>query len=1327
MFYSLVRRPLSVAVSLLVLLFVASKAQATDIQVPSQYASIQEGINAAVDGDRVLVAPGIYKGNANVNLDFQGKNIAVIGVSGRKACIIECNGNSRALNFHSGESPLALFKGFTIQHGMASQGGAIHIDGASPTITNTAFEYCHSDNGGAIWINNGSPLIRVSEFTSNAATYGGAIAVVGGNPSILTVTFSHNTASANGGAVALSAGYLDVHRSNFLENAADGNGGAFYQIGGTLTLAETHVQENSALDGAGLYFGAASSANLLNCSISVNRALLSFGGMSLQAGANVSMANTIVTHNIPGQVSAGVQSTTSFVDGGYGGQSVDQMPTFQDLALMDAHLRYSSGVDAGSRPKISLEAVDLDGNSRVSGQAPDLGAYEHTDSNINTPDTITVSIPHDGDPATCTYDVNLTGTASNPMGTPMTYEWLLDGSSIGAAQTLHMSLKAGEYNFQFKATDSLGQYQVRQTTVVVNPEPNGAPKATAEVVSTSRADGGLVNVTIQATASDPDFDNLTSQWSDGETSLSRTLSLPPGNYEYTVLATDPYGAVGTAKVHFSIDQETGAVISVLGANPMQVEVNSTFVDPGAVAYDAGSNRSLDVRATGSVDTHMLGTYQISYGADSLAGLHATASRSVIVADTQPPVITLNGSASMVIGYGTTFTDPGATAVDSYVGNVPVTVTSSVDTLHRGTYTVTYKATDPSGNSSTKTRSVKVVVQTAPTVTLNGANPYLLQVGTTWFDPGATAVSAIGDVLGVTITGSVDSITDGNYTLTYTATDADGNVGSTTRVVKVADRIPPVITVLGSNPLTMKVAPAAYSDAGATALDAVDGPVGVSISGGVNSHVVGTYTVSYFATDSSGNSANVSRTVNVVKPDGPVITVIGANPVSIPGGTTYTDAGATAVDALGTSVTVTTTSNVNMMKLGTYTVTYSATDQWGTTSTATRTVTVTAPTTPPTITLLGVNPVIIEKKDTYAESGATAVDALGNTLTVVITGSVPTHTVGTFILTYTATDQWGNTASVTRTVQVVNAFLVITILGANPMNVQWGTTFVDPGSTCVDANGISLSLKNEFGSVNTNVLGTYTLTYSYQDSHGNKLSADRTVNVVNTLPPTITLNGSDPMAVTFGSTFTDPGATAKDALGATVTVVATGTVNTATAGSYTRTYTATDSYGNVGTKTRTVTITAPTVPPTVTLVGANPLITKKGALFSDPGATAKDSLGNTLTVTATGTVNPGTAGAYTRTYSATDQWGNTASITRTVKVYGPPVITLSGGNPQILVHSNGTTWTDPGYSCVDSFGVSLAVTVTGGGFKEKVGSYTVTYTATDAAGNTTTVTRTVTCT
>ena len=232
---------------------------------------------------------------------------------------------------------------------------------------------------------------------------------------------------------------------------------------------------------------------------------------------------------------------------------------------------------------------------------------------------------------------------------------------------------------------------------------------------------------------------------------------------------------------------------------------------------------------------------------------------------------------------------------------------------------------------------------APVITLNGSNPMSVSQGSVFTDPGATATDNVDGSVAVTASGSVNTAVPGTYILTYTATDVAGNSTSTDRTVNVVDATAPVITLNGSNPMSVSQG-SVFTDPGATATDNVDGSVAVTASGSVNTAVPGTYILTYTATDVAGNSTSTDRTVNVVDATAPVITLNGSNSMSVSQDSVFTDPGATAMDNVDGSVAVTVSGSVNTAVPGTYTLTYSATDVAGNSSSTTRTVIVTAVTT-----------------------------------------------------------------------------------------------------------------------------------------------------------------------------------------------------------------------------------------------------------------------------------------------------------------------------------------------------------------------------------------------
>ncbi len=154
--------------------------------------------------------------------------------------------------------------------------------------------------------------------------------------------------------------------------------------------------------------------------------------------------------------------------------------------------------------------------------------------------------------------------------------------------------------------------------------------------------------------------------------------------------------------------------------------------------------------------------------------------------------------------------------------------------------------------------------TPPVLSLSGANPINHEQGTTYTDPGASANDNIDGTVSVTVQGEVGDAA-GTYTLTYTAIDSAGNQSTATRQVIVADTIAPVITLNGESSITLNQ-DEEYIEAGASAVDSVDGNLNVVIDGSVNTSVPGSYVLSYSVEDSAGNQATTNRTIIVEQLD-----------------------------------------------------------------------------------------------------------------------------------------------------------------------------------------------------------------------------------------------------------------------------------------------------------------------------------------------------------------------------------------------------------------------------------------------------------------------------
>jgi beta-glucanase (GH16 family) len=170
-----------------------------------------------------------------------------------------------------------------------------------------------------------------------------------------------------------------------------------------------------------------------------------------------------------------------------------------------------------------------------------------------------------------------------------------------------------------------------------------------------------------------------------------------------------------------------------------------------------------------------------------------------------------------------------------------------------------------GGSSSAPVNPPVSDTTPPTITMVGAEAINHEQGTTYDDQGATASDSVDGAVSVSSSGEVSN-TAGVYTITYSASDAAGNIATAVRTITVADTQPPVISLIGDSEVTHEQG-SNYIDAGASASDVVDGDVEVLISGDVDDEV-GEYTVTFTATDAADNSATQTRLVTVVSADTP---------------------------------------------------------------------------------------------------------------------------------------------------------------------------------------------------------------------------------------------------------------------------------------------------------------------------------------------------------------------------------------------------------------------------------------------------------------------------
>ena len=358
--------------------------------------------------------------------------------------------------------------------------------------------------------------------------------------------------------------------------------------------------------------------------------------------------------------------------------------------------------------------------------------------------------------------------------------------------------------------------------------------------------------------------------------------------------------------------------------------------------------------------------------------------------------------------------------------------------------------------------------------------------------------------------------------------------------------------------------------------------------------------------------------------------------------------------------------------------------------------------------------------------------------VVITGNL---TVGGEISSPTIDDILATISELSEQINTLNEQVsalellhvpVITLIGdANiVINQSDGVDYIDAGATADDLDDGDITDQIVVaGSVDVNEAGSYQITYNVTDSDGNEATeVIREIEVVDDISPVIVIIGDNPVQHEQGTEYVDSGATASDNNDGDITenIQTENSVNSSVAGSYTVTYSVVDSSGNSHQAVRDV-IVSDTTAPIITLIGDAEVNLEFGESYVDAGATATDAADGDLTdsIVVVNNVDTSSCGTYTVTFNVSDAAGNAATeVVRTVTIADDeaPVISLVGDSSVTIDY--GAAYTEQGASVTDNLDEDVSVVVSGTVDSMQSGTYVITYTATDACGNSTTVTRDV---
>ena len=302
------------------------------------------------------------------------------------------------------------------------------------------------------------------------------------------------------------------------------------------------------------------------------------------------------------------------------------------------------------------------------------------------------------------------------------------------------------------------------------------------------------------------------------------------------------------------------VITLLGANPLNLQVGDTFTDPGATADDNVDGDITDsIVPTSNVNTAIAGSYTVVYDVSDGAGNSAGLTRSVVVSE--EPVTPPPGTGMTIdTDEAANLNCPGDTITE--INNLSTSFNESATGSMKFGWDV-----DRMHFTVNEAGLIKINLDSPEALTIKVGNVCNTE---TFFRSGDKTTHAeefrvsAGEVINISM---FDWTTGGGYDYTLGIEFVSDGGGVTP---PPTDITPPVITLNGANPLNLTVGDT-FIDPGAAAVDNVDGDITASIvaTSNVNTAIAGSYTVVYDVSDTAGNSASLTRSVVVSEEPPPV--------------------------------------------------------------------------------------------------------------------------------------------------------------------------------------------------------------------------------------------------------------------------------------------------------------------------------------------------------------------------------------------------------------------------------------------------------------------------
>jgi uncharacterized protein YjdB len=913
--------------------------------------------------------------------------------------------------------------------------------------------------------------------------------------------------------------------------------------------------------------------------------------------------------------------------------------------------------------------------------------------------------------------------------------WGSSNSSVATISTTGtiIGVSAGQTIISYTVANSCGALSDTLLFTVAPPTDAGtiAGSSTVCTGATTTLTNSLTGGTWYVT--DASIGSVVATGAGSASFLGITLGTTTVGYIYT----DACGTDTTFKNLTVVDFPSAGVIS----GTTSVCAGSASVLTGSVSGGVWSTTDSSIAVVSSISSASgnavgvrAGSTTLSYSVTNACGTASTTTSFTVVPI--PPGTITASSTLICVGSTSTLTDTvsGGTWSSSNASIATVSSTGVVTGVSTGTATISYTVTNSCG---TGTATVSVNIVSAPTLSAI-TGPTSLCAGSTVSLSNSTSggrwsVSSPSIATIDTVSGALTGVAAGITGVTYTVTTGFGCSSAVSRIDTVSPA-PAAGTLSASTTslcagttlsLTSSVSGGTWSS-GDTALATIDA------TGLVTGRAAGAVAISYTVTNGCG-TAVASTTLNVLA--APTLSAIGGSS-SICEGTSLTMTnsffGGTWSSSNPAVATINpTTGALLALSAGLTTITYTATNILGCTTTVTLADTVRPAPFAGSITAASGTTVCAGLTLSLSVSGTGGTWSSTNTSVAIVdaTGTVFGIAGGTADISYTVTNSCGTVAA-TAGITVNPTPLLGTIVGTTPMCAGTSALFTSTsfGGTWVSANPSVATVNSSTGNVTAVAAGSTVISYTITSALGCSATDSMAVTVYPSADAgTISAATTNVCAgATLRLTTTGVGGVWSSSNTAVATVDTTGNVTAIASGTTTISYTVDNSFGcavsaTVGLNIDPSPVVAPLSGPTSMCTGTGITLTS-----TTTGGTWSSSNPTVASVNVIGNVSGGSAGTATISYSLTNAFGCTTTVTLADTVSDAPVLGAIGGPSSICTGSPATltNTTTGGTWASGNTTVATIDNTSGVATGLSAGSTVISYTVAASAGCATTTLTTV---